>query len=101
MREQIIRRLLDRVIVKGKSGPVELFECENPCPPKNCAELCARYKTACDKHFFGRFAGAQKQFDAPVQHFSDGPNRMPTARCSELLAHPPANWHGIWKMDAK
>src|SRR5882672_10136863 len=25
------RRLLDRVIVKGTTEPVELFECENPC----------------------------------------------------------------------
>jgi adenylate cyclase len=95
------RRLLDRVIVKGKSEPVELFECENPCTPPNYAALCECYKTAYDEYFFGRFAEAQKQFAALVQEFSDGPSRVLSARCAELLAHPPANWHGIWKMDAK
>jgi adenylate cyclase len=98
---QFNRRLLDRVIVKGKSEPVELFECENPCTPKNYAALCERYKTAYDEYHFGRFAGAQKLFDALVQDFSDGPGKVLSARCGELIAHPPANWHGIWKMDAK
>jgi adenylate cyclase len=94
-------RLLDRIIVKGKSEPVELFECENPCSPPKFAEICARYKKAFDEYHFGRFAEAQKQFDALVQEFSDGPSKALSARCAELLAHPPAHWHGIWKMDAK
>ena len=94
-------RLIDRVIVKGKSEPVELFECENPCTPPGYAEICTRYKAACDEYFFGRFAEAQKQFDALNQEFSDGPSKTLSARCTELIAHPPANWNGIWKMDAK
>jgi hypothetical protein len=90
-----------RVIVKGKSEPVELFECENPCTPPNFSEICARYKKAFDEYHFGRFAEAQKQFSELVQEFSDGPSKTLSARCAELLAHPPANWNGIWKMDAK
>jgi adenylate cyclase len=98
---QCTRRLLDRVIVKGKSEPVELYECENPCTPPNYAEICRRYKTAYDEYFFGRFNEAQKQFEALAQEFSDGPGKTLSARCTELIAHPPADWHGIWKMDAK
>jgi adenylate cyclase len=98
---QGIRRLLDRVIVKGKSEPVELYECKNPCTPPNYKEICRRYKTAYDDYFFGRFTEARKQFDALAEEFSDGPSKTISARCAELLAHPPANWHGIWKMDAK
>ncbi len=94
-------RLIDRVIVKGKSEPVELFECENPCTPPNFAEICSRYKKAFDEYHFGRFAEAQKLFDALVQEFSDGPSKSLSARCAELVTHPPANWNGIWKMDAK
>jgi adenylate cyclase len=98
---QLMRRLLDRVIVKGKSEPVELYECENPCTPPNYGEICVRYKTAYDEYFFGRFVEAQKQFDALVHDFSDGPSRVLSARCNALQTHPPTNWHGIWKMDAK
>jgi hypothetical protein len=89
------------VIVKGKSEPVELFECENPCTPANYAKLCSHYKAAGDEYFFGRFAAAQQQFEALVQEFSDGPSRVLAARCAELQTQPPANWQGIWKMDAK
>jgi len=95
------RRLIDRVIVKGKSEPVELFECENPCTPKDYAVICERYKTAYDEYHFGRFAEAQKQFEKLAVEFSDGPSKTLAARCAELLAHPPAKWSGIWKMDAK
>jgi adenylate cyclase len=94
-------RLVDRVIVKGKSEPVELFECENPCTPPDFAEICARYKIACDKYFSGQFMEAKKEFENLIQEFSDGPSKTLSARCAELVAHPPANWHGIWKMDAK
>ena len=100
-RPQLMRRLLDRVIVKGKSEPVELYECENPCTPANYASLCERYKTAYDKYFFGDFVEAQRQFDALVHEFSDGPSRVLSTRCEELQTHPPAKWNGIWKMDAK
>jgi adenylate cyclase len=94
-------RLVDRVIVKGKSEAVELFECENPCTPPNYADICARYKSAYDLYFAGQFAGAQTQFDVLVQEFSDGPGKTLSARCAELIFHPPANWHGIWKLEAK
>jgi len=95
------RRLLDRVIVKGKSEPVELYECENPCTPPNYADLCRRYKAAYDEYHFGRFAEARKQFETMEQEFADGPSKALAARCAELISHPPADWHGIWKMDAK
>jgi adenylate cyclase len=94
-------RLVDRVIVKGKSEPVELFECQNPCTPLNYANICACYKTAFDEYVSGQFASAQNKFDALVREFSDGPSKTLASRCAELISHPPANWHGIWKMDAK
>jgi adenylate cyclase len=94
-------RLVDRVIVKGKSEPVELFECENPCTPLNYADICARYKTAYDEYFSGRFTEAKSQFDKLVQEFTDVPSHVLAARCAELLVHSPAAWKGIWKMDAK
>jgi adenylate cyclase len=98
---QGMRRLVDRVIVKGKSEPVELFECENPCTRANYTEVCARYKAAYDQYFFGQFAGAQAQFEQLISEFSDGPSKALAARCAQLAANPPSNWNGIWKMESK
>jgi adenylate cyclase len=95
------RRLVDRVIVKGKSEPVELFECENPCTQANYTRLCAGYKAAYDQYFFGKFAEARAQFEMLVSEFSDGPSRALAARCAQLAANPPPNWNGIWKMESK
>ena len=95
------RRLVDRVIVKGKSEPVELFECQNPCTVARYQELCTRYRGAYDAYFQGDFARAQRQFLTLVTEFADGPSRALSERCAHLVGEPPAEWTGIWKMDAK
>jgi adenylate cyclase len=94
-------RVVDRVIVKGKSEAVELLECENPCTPPGFPDLCRRYEAAYAAYASGRFAEAQPQFETLAKEFSDGAGRLLAARCAELLATPPADWRGIWKMDAK
>jgi len=99
--QQSVRRLLDRVIVKGKTEPVELYECENPGTPPNYRELCHRYKTAYDEYHFGRFGEARAQFEKIAEEFSDGPSRTLASRCAELVKRPPKGWNGIWKMEAK
>ena len=98
---QPAHRLVDRVIVKGNTKPVELFECENPCTPPNYPDLCKLYTAAYDEYSAGHFAEAQTQFEKLVKDFTDGASRVLAARCAELVANPPAAWHGVWKMDAK
>lgn len=98
---QGIRRLVDRVIVKGKSEPVELFECANPCTPANYPEICRLYKAAYDQYYFGRFAEAEALFRALAVETVDGPSRVLAARCAELVSHPPESWSGVWRMEAK
>jgi adenylate cyclase len=95
------RRLLDRVIVKGKSEPVELFECVNPLSIGNFRELCTRYKTAYDAYYLGQFGEARAQFQKLVEEYADGPSKALVERCQILAATPPAQWNGIWKMEAK
>jgi len=99
--EQGTRRLVDRIIVKGKSTPVEIFERENLCAPTNYAELCGHYKTAYDEYFFGHFTAAQPLFEKIVGEFADGPSRVLAARCAELARTPPTEWNGIWRMEGK
>ena len=95
------RRLVDRVIVKGKSGPVELFECQNPCTPENYAELCERYRAAYDLYFFAHFDEARIRFEGIEAEFNDGPSRRMVVRCAELAVAPTPDWDGIWRMESK
>ncbi len=95
------RRLVDRVIVKGKSAPVELFECENPCVPRDFAGLCERYAQAYDDYSAGRFAAAGALFEKLGAEFNDRPSRVLAERCATLVAAPPLEWKGIWKMESK
>ena len=94
-------RLVDRVIVKGKSGPVELFELENPCTPADFPAICQRYHAAYSAYSQGQFASARDQFDSLARETGDGPSQVMAARCAELAARPPAAWNGIWNLDAK
>jgi adenylate cyclase len=95
------RRLVDRVIVKGKTEPVELFEAEHPLSPPNYAELCHRYKEANHQYVFGQFAGARALFEQLAAEFHDGPSRRLAERCAHLAANPPAEWKGVWKLAEK
>jgi len=95
------RRLVDRVIVKGKSEPVELFEIENPRTPPTYAEMCRQYKDAYSEYVFGHFAGARQRFEHLAAEFNDGPSRVLAERCAQLAANPPAEWKGVWKMEGK
>jgi hypothetical protein len=98
---QITRRLVDRVIVKGKSAPVELFECENPCVPSGFGGLCERYSQAYEDYSAGRFNTAGSLFEKLVTECNDRPSRVLAERCATLAAAPPPEWKGIWKMEMK
>lgn len=98
---QPLHRLLDRIIVKGKTEPVVVYECVNPCTPPEYEEICRRYEMAFNKYTAGCFEEARIQFESLTREFSDGPSKALSARCARLLADPPVEWHGFWKMDTK
>ncbi len=99
--KQGTRRLLDQVIVKGKSAPVDLFECENPAVPRYFSELCQRYKAAYSEYVFGRFTVAQALFENLANEFTDEPSRVLAERCRELAKTPPTDWKAVWKLENK
>lgn len=94
-------RQLDRVIVKGKSTPVELFEIENPRTPPNYGELVSAWNGAFTDYTAGKFAEARPVFAKLAEQFNDGPSKLMVHRCDELTAHPPTDWKGVWKMESK
>ncbi|MFA6543148.1 MAG: adenylate/guanylate cyclase domain-containing protein [Limisphaerales bacterium] len=94
-------RLLDRVIVKGKSTPVELFEIENPRTPPDYAGLVKEWDVAFAGYTAGRFSEARPVFARLAEQFNDGPSKVMVHRCDELTASPHADWKGVWKMESK
>lgn len=94
-------RQLDRVIVKGKSTPVELFEIENPRTPPNYGELVKDWDAAFADYSAGKFAEARPVFAKLAEQFNDGPSKLMVHRCDELTAYPPTDWRGVWKMESK
>lgn len=96
-----LHRLVDRAIVKGKTEPIELLECENPCTPANYAQLCEAYTAAYALYSTGHFAEAQAGFEKLHETFSDGASRTLGERCQHLVLNLPADWKGVWKMDSK
>ncbi len=94
-------RLLDRVIVKGKSRPVELLEIENPRTPPNYGELVKVWDRAFADYSAGKFAAARPVFAQLAEQFHDGPSQLMVHRCEELTAHPPTGWQGVWRMENK
>lgn len=94
-------RQLDRVIVKGKSTPVELFEIENPRTPPNYGELVKDWDAAFADYSAGKFAEARPVFAKLAEQFNDGPSKLMVHRCDELTSYPPTDWKGVWKMESK
>jgi adenylate cyclase len=94
-------RLLDRVIVKGKSTPVELLELQNPRTPPNYPDLVRDWDTAFALYTDGKFAEAKPTFTRLAEQFNDGPSKLMVHRCDELIAYPHDGWKGVWKMENK
>jgi adenylate cyclase len=92
-------RLIDRVIVKGKSTPLELFELRDKFSPENFQEIAATYSEAFALYEKGKFNDAERMFRALAEF--DNPSRVLAARCVELCAHPPIEWCGVFAFAAK
>jgi adenylate cyclase len=92
-------RIIDRVLVKGKSVPVELFELPHKFSPKNFDEIARDYSEAFRFYQEGKFAEAEQRFYSLSN--SDPPSAVLAHRCAELATHPPDNWQGIFAIATK
>ncbi len=97
--EMVLRRL-DRVRVKGKMNPEEIFEvvAEKGNEPTGSAERLAKFEEALQKYFGGDFAGALALFLAIPD---DQPAKVFCHRCRFLLENPPSDWDGVWTFTEK
>ncbi len=92
-------RVLDRVIVKGRSTALELLEVPHPCSPVGFPEMAAHYAEAFALYQRGAFAEAATRFG--VLAAADRPSALLAERCRAFAASPPADWTGIYRLDAK
>jgi len=90
-------RVIDRVIVKGKSVPLELIEVRHKFSPENFQEIATKYAEAFSLYEEGKFNAAERMFRALAE--CDKPSRVLAARCVELCVHPPAEWWGIFAVE--
>ena len=94
-------RLIDKVVVKGKTLPLELLEVRHPFGPLNFEEIAARYNIAFTAYEEGDFATAEQKFVAIRDEEKDAPSALMADRCRELIEDPPRDWNGIYELRTK
>ena len=92
-------RLIDRVVVKGKSIPLELFEMRHKSSHENFDEINRMYTEAFGLYQAGKFGEAETRFR--MLSTFDKPSSILADRCAEFGAGPPENWSGIFSMATK
>ncbi len=99
-------REIDRVVVKGKTEPVGVYEIldyhtEESFP--NMPEVINQFRGGLGYYRKGEFKRAIAQFrEALALHPGDKLSQNYIQRCEYLLAHPPGDaWDGVWVMKSK
>jgi adenylate cyclase len=97
---ELVLRRLDRVRVKGKKIPEEIFEvvAEKGKAPAGLPERLAGFEKGLQLYFAGDFAAA---LDIFLAWADDPPSQIFAKRCSLLLDNPPAVWDGVWTFTEK
>ena len=96
-----ITRVVDKVMVLGKSIPLELLEVRHPFSHAKFEEIVTRYTAAFGQYGQGAFAEAQKNFAALGVEENDYPSRLMAERCRELSSEPPKDWQGVYGLKTK
>ena len=98
-------REVDKVIVKGKTEPVGVYEVldyhtEETFP--HLPEVVGLFRGGLGYYRKGEFDRAIKQFqEALALHPGDRLSATYIERCEYLKAHPQENWDGVWVMKSK
>lgn len=107
--ESLSSRKLDRIIVKGRSQLVEIYELWDgtidPAKAKACKQA---YEAALELYFSGDWENALAGFESslanePGQAYAPTtPSEVLATRCREFLeSGTPENWDGVYRMTSK
>jgi hypothetical protein len=102
--ERFALRFADRVRVKGKDQPVELWECLDALPrEERGARADAETMSAARQEYdAGNFAGAERLLGEVCDRFPRDP--LPAAwltRVTQFITCPPDHWDGTVRLDKK
>ncbi len=96
-----LARAIDKVLVKGKTLPLELLEVRHPLSSAEFEKIVERHHSAFLDYERGDFAKAERQFAALRDEEEDNPSALMAERCRELIVNPPTGWNGIYKLKTK
>ncbi len=98
---EFILRPLDKIQVKGKTVPVDIYELMQP--NEHNARLAAQFGKMFSVYLRGEFELArQSLLELQVNYPDDQPVRLYLQRCSEFLQQPPGqDWDGVYAAQGK
>ena len=105
-RDQVIARLVDDIVVVGKTEPIKVYQVmgspETPPDPET-AKCIEYYEKGFELYTQRRWDDAMDSFRAALEHVpDDGPSKVLLARCEEYKASPPDDsWQGEFKLTKK
>ncbi|MCK4578168.1 MAG: PAS domain-containing protein, partial [Candidatus Marinimicrobia bacterium] len=99
-------RQIDRVIVKGKTEPVGVYEAldyHDKTTFPNMIEVLGHFNSGIEYYNEGRWTDAIKMFnEALAGNPNDKCSQMYVERCEQLIANPPeGEWDGVWVFKSK
>ncbi len=98
-------REVDKVIVKGKTQPVAVFEVvdfHTDATFPNMMDVLSTFGFGVQSYRHGQFDEAEKAFRESLRlHPNDFCAKMYIERCEYLKANPPPDWDGVWRLKSK
>jgi len=98
-------REVDRVIVKGKTEPVGVYEVLDFYDSEEfpeVMEVLGHFKSGVESYRSGDWKKAVGAFQEAYRiNPNDKLSQIYVERCEHLIANPPENWDGVWVMTSK
>ncbi len=105
VKDRFVTRKLDRVAVKGKKKPVEIYDLVGRKGEVSTEVLkkIKLFEKGLESYFTKKFEEARKYFLAVLKlDPEDGPSRVFVERCENLMNNPPPpDWDGVFVMKTK
>jgi len=99
-----IFRYLDKIRVKGKNEPIQIYELVGLTGmiPEAKRKMMDEFDMAMKYYQTREFELAWKMFRRMAQEEKDGPSETYMKRCEMYMTQPPGDmWDGVWNMDEK